>query len=83
MPVIGSDEYTKGVIITTLEGLMMYRGRKFFRQDALTDWSVLETYSLRQVLWMLHTHTLRVARPVPPEIKRLNHARKIQASEHP
>lgn len=80
MPAIGSDEYSKGVCIMTLEGLMMYRGRKFFRQDALTDWEVLETYSLRQILWMLHCKSLYVARPIPPEIRRLNHARKMQAS---
>lgn len=81
MPVIGSDSYTKGVLITSFEGLMMYRGRKFFRQDQLTKWEELETYSLRQVLWMFHTKTLHVARPIPPEVKRLNHARKIQASQ--
>ncbi len=82
MPVIGSDKYTKGILIKSFQGLILYRGRKFFFQDGLLDWSVLETYSLRQIEWMFITNSLRLARPIPPEVQRLNHARKIQASEH-
>lgn len=56
------EGYEPGMTITSLEGLLMYSGNKFFSGYKLVDWSWIEYQTLRSLLLSIKLGTLRLAR---------------------
>jgi glucose-6-phosphate-specific signal transduction histidine kinase len=61
--------WEKGMLVTSLEGLLMYQKNRFFWLDKLVDWEFIQYQTLRSILLAIKIKQLHIARAKSPEAK--------------